>query len=164
MYCAALCDRLEGVASIVSQPFHWQLLIAGIFLQFFLSKFTCLHTVRLFTIFTWWVMKSRSKSDVSLCYFAHLVSTYSNNLRKNKQKLHYFYLCRFCYRSIRFENKKHCVWVLYMYFIECWLLQSTAKNRFHRWHHCSKPIISLHMRWCRLASAHNIFKNNTYNI
>ena len=28
MYCAALCDRLEGVISIVNQPFDWQLLSA----------------------------------------------------------------------------------------------------------------------------------------
>jgi len=38
MYCAVLWDRLEGVTSIVNQPFDWQLLSAGKYSQYFLSK------------------------------------------------------------------------------------------------------------------------------
>ena len=118
-----------------------------------------MHTVRLFTIFAWWVMKSRSKSDTSLWFSIH--STYSIYFKKiNLNNIIKTYLCTCRIFNTRSENKTHCVHCEYCTCISLSVdyCCQTAISRFHKRHNCSKNIISLHMPWCMLASAHYSYK------
>ena len=79
-------------------------------------------------------MKSRSQSDVSLCYFPHL--DLLNLIKKNKQETHdIFYLYSIC--NTRFENKTpyvHCKYYTCMplsvdkYFISDTTVQSRSSH------------------------------------